>query len=62
MKEKDLKFIKAFSEITVAKLCRELVIDKANLYHGLVRDDKIHELKEILKQKLEELLRSDKSE
>ena len=62
MKEKDLKFIKAFSEITIARLCRELVIDRANLYHGLVKEDKIHELKEELKKKLEELLRSDKSE
>jgi hypothetical protein len=58
MKEKDLKFIKSFAEISISELCRELVIDRSNLYRGLVKEEKIHELRELLEKKLKKLLES----
>jgi hypothetical protein len=33
-KEKDLKYIKDFSKITVAGVCKDLKIDKSNLWSG----------------------------
>ena len=47
----DLDFIKQFSKIKIAPICKKLNIDKSNLWAGRISDDKIKQVKnEIIKQ------------
>ncbi len=47
----DLKFIKEFSKIKIAPICKKLNIDKSNLWAGRVPADKVKQVKdEIINQ------------
>lgn len=53
----DLDFIKEFSKIKIAPICKKLNIDKSNLWAGKVSSDKVKLVKdEIIREliKLEE--------
>ena len=56
-KERDLKFIKEFSKISLTNICKELNVDKSNIYRGISSPDKIKIVKEEIQKKLEELKR-----
>ena len=51
----DLEYIKNFNQITISSICKELKIDKSNLYAGRLSDDKVKEVKNELEKKIEEL-------
>lgn len=47
----DLDFIKGFSKIKIAPICKKLHIDKSNLWAGRLSQDKVRQVKdEILKE------------
>lgn len=52
---KDLKWIKAFSKITIASACKDLKIDKSNLWAGRTSDDTTAKVKEEIQKRLREL-------
>ncbi len=54
-KERDLKFIKDFSKIKVAAICKELKIDKSNLWRGNASEEAVKKVKEAIKTKIKEL-------
>lgn len=54
-KELDLKYIKDFAKINVAKICKELGVDKSNLWRGNASAETIKKVKEEIKRRLEEL-------
>ena len=55
-KEKDLKFIKDFSKITISGICKELGINRANVLIGTASEKNIKAVKERLKEKIEQFL------
>lgn len=55
-KEKDLKYIKDFSKITVSGVCKELGINRANVLIGTASEKNIKAVKDRLKEKIEELI------
>lgn len=47
----DLDFIKDFSKIKIAPICKKLNIDKSNLWAGKVSSEKVKQVKdEIIKE------------
>ena len=54
-KETDLKWIKAFSKISVVSVCKDLKIDKSNLWAGKASAEKVAEVKEEIKRRIEAL-------
>lgn len=47
----DLEFIKQFSKIKIATICKKLNVDKSNLWAGRVSGDKVKQVKnEIIEQ------------
>ena len=54
-KERNLKFIKDFSKIKVAAICKELNIDKSNLWRGNASEEAVKKVKEELKKRIKEL-------
>jgi len=47
----DLKFIKEFSKITIAGICRDLNINKSNLWRGTAKKDAIKRVAEEIRKK-----------
>lgn len=54
-KEEDLKYIKGFAKINVASICKELHIDKSNLWRGRSSVKNIEKVKKTIEEKLKEL-------
>lgn len=51
----DLDFIKDFSKIKIAPICKKLNIDKSNLWAGKVSGDKVKLVKEEIIKELKKL-------
>ena len=51
----ELKWIKAFSKITIANVCKDLKIDKSNLWAGRASDTNISKVKNEIQKRLREL-------
>lgn len=56
LKEKDVEWIKTFSNITVAKVCRELGINKNNLYTFKISAENTAKIKKEIEKRLREIL------
>jgi hypothetical protein len=54
-KQKDIKYIKDFSKINIRDICKELNIDKSNVYRGIASAEKIRQVKEELQKRIENL-------
>lgn len=54
-KERDLKFIKDFSKIKIAAICKELKVDRSNLWRGNASEEAVKKVKEEIKKKFKEL-------
>ena len=54
-KEKDLQFIKEFSKIKIATICKELGINKSNVWAGNASEEAIKKVREELEKRIEEL-------
>lgn len=54
-KQKDLEYIKNFSKINIRDICKELNIDKSNVYRGIASAEKIRQVKEELQKRINEL-------
>lgn len=54
-KDKDLKYIKDFSKITVSGVCKELNINRANVLNGRASSEGVAAVKKRIKDKLNEL-------
>lgn len=54
-KQRDLKYIKDFSKINIRDICKELNIDKSNVYRGIASAEKIRQVKEELQKRVEKL-------
>ena len=54
-KERDLKYIKDFSKIKVAAICKDLKVDKSNLWRGNASSEVVKRVKEELKKRIDEL-------
>ena len=51
----DLKYLKKFSKITVAKACEKTGVKKSNLSTGQVKKEKIKEVREEIESELAKL-------
>lgn len=51
----DLKWIKDFSKITVAGICKDLKIDKSNLWADKASAENVAKVKEEIKKRIESL-------
>lgn len=51
-KEKDLKFIREFSKISISKICRELNVNRPNILNGRASKEAIHNVKEEILKKI----------
>ena len=54
-KEKDLKFIKDFAKITVAGVCKDLKIDKSNLWAGKATAQNTEKVKIEIQRRIKDL-------
>lgn len=54
-KEKDLQFIKDFSKIKIAIICKELGVNKSNVWAGNASPEAIKKVREELEKRIEEL-------
>lgn len=54
-KERDLRFIKDFSKIKVAAICKDLKVDKSNLWRGNASGEVVKKVKEELIKRIKEL-------
>jgi len=54
-KEVNLKFIKDFNKISVANICKDLGIDKSNLYRGNASAESYKRVKEEIIKRFKEL-------
>lgn len=54
-KEKDLKYIKDFSKISVSSVCKEVGVDRQNLLNGRASEKSTEAVKNKIKEKIKEL-------
>lgn len=54
-KERDLKYIKEFSKINITEICKDLKVEKTNIYRGIASAKKIRKVKEELKKRIDQL-------
>lgn len=54
-KEKDLKFIKDFSKIKISTICKELGINKSNVWAGNASEEAIRQVRKELIRRINEL-------
>lgn len=54
-RERDLKYIKDFSKIKVAAICKDLKVDKSNLWRGNASGEVVKKVKEELIKRIKEL-------
>lgn len=55
-KEDDIKFIKDFIDISIIDICKELKVDKANLYRGNASADKTHQVRVELEKRIKNII------
>lgn len=53
--EKDLKYIKEFSKITISSICKELNINRANVLNGIASTQNIKKVREKIEEKIKDL-------
>lgn len=53
--EKDLKYIKNFSKITISSICKELNINRANVLNGKASAKNIEKVRKKIEEKIKEL-------
>lgn len=51
-KEKDLKFIREFSKISISQICRDLNVNRPNILNGRASKEAIHNVKEEILKKI----------
>lgn len=51
----DLDFIKDFSKITISGICKDLNVNKSNLWRGTAKKDSIKKVAEEIKRRYEKL-------
>jgi hypothetical protein len=54
-KEKNLKYIKEFSKIKITTICKELGINKSNVWAGNASEEAIKKVREELERRINEL-------
>ena len=54
-KEQDLKWIKGFSKINIADICKQLGVDKSNLWSGKASVKNTEKVKQTIEEKLKNL-------
>lgn len=54
-KERDLKYIKGFTKIKLSEICKELNVDKSNIYRGNASSDTVKKVKEEIKKRIDQL-------
>jgi len=54
-KERDLKFIKDFSKIKIATICKDLGINKSNVWAGNASEEAIRQVRKELIRRIKEL-------
>ena len=54
-KEKDLKFIKDFSKISVASVCKELKVNKSNLWAGNASVENTNKVRITIEERIKKL-------
>ena len=59
MKEQYLKFIKQFSSINVAQICKKLGINRSNILNGKSSEETTRLLYDEIKKELNKLLKSE---
>ena len=52
MKMTDLEYIKKFSKIKIAKICRENGVNSSNLWSGRLSDEKIHLIRKAIEKEV----------
>ncbi len=55
MKEKYLKFILSFSQISISSICKELNINRSNILNGKASEETIKLLYDEIKRRIEEI-------
>lgn len=55
MKEKNLKYIKGFSKISVGSICEKLKISRSNVYNGRTSDENLEKVKEQIESEIAKL-------
>lgn len=55
-KEKDLEFIKGFTQITVSQICKDLKVDRGNLINGRASEEKTNLIKEEIIRRFNDLI------
>lgn len=51
----NLEFIKAFSKISIAQICKDLKVNKSNVWSGNASEDSIKKVREEIERRYEEL-------
>lgn len=51
----DLDYIKKFSKIKIARICRDMGISSSNLWAGRLSDDKVHIIRKIIESEIGEI-------
>lgn len=51
----DLEFIKKFSKIKVASVCRDLGFSSSNLWSGKLKSEKIHKVRKSIESQMGEI-------
>ena len=54
-KKECLMYLKLFSKISISKICNELEIDKSNLYHLRISEEKMQKVVNNIDKKIQEL-------
>lgn len=54
-KEKNLRYIKRFSKITVSSICKELKINRANVLNGKASAKNIEKVKRKIEEKIKDM-------
>ena len=48
----DLEYIKKFSKIKIARICRDLNITPSNLWSGKLKAEKIHKVRKVIESEI----------
>lgn len=59
-KEKNLKFIKDFSKISVASICEELNVNKSNLWAGKASVKNTENVRKTIEKRVSELIEDER--
>lgn len=48
----DLDYIKRFSKIKIARICRENGVNSSNLWSGRLSDEKVHMIRKVIEKEV----------